>query len=295
MFFDFANPHHSGQGYKKLFALRNEELPNEFKATYRSAKKTPKKYEDLMKPYQNNQPQYESEPLPQIPHFFTQPNKITIWSTNETTGNKEKMVIPATVYTYKDKEGRRIGFILRGVDPATKQKIIRPLTVWNRILDNDKVLPCYRQKAFEPTLYNLDVIAAHPEKIVIVVEGEKCAKYGTLHGALQYNLPIIFTTWPFGVQSYNSQKLWDDLNGEINQRILLWPDNDEIGIQVMKEIKSRYLKKALILDPKQIGLKEKEDIADLPVGLEFKQILENLIQIVEEKEKNEHKRYSCLL
>jgi len=271
-FFDFAHPEHSGQGYKKLFFLRNEEFPVCFRQTYR-------KSQDLLRHDRQKQthtetsekPIFEKDPLPTVPHFFTQPKNLSIWKEGK------KIILPATVYTYKNPSGQRIGFILRAEDPETGEKIVRPLTVWNRFVNKSSVLPCYRQKAFQPTLYNLDQIYAFPEKVIFVVEGEKCARFGAVHGAKQYDLPVIFTSWPFGAQAFNHPPMWEVLQPK-QSKVLLWPDNDKPGIQTMREIKRKFLPTAKLLIPKEVGLAEGEDLADLPpTGDDFKRLLKNLI------------------
>lgn len=265
-FFDFSTPYHSGRGFKQLFELRNETLPSEFRLNYSSKDSGYKRKVGDESPY--------VERLSVIPPEFTPPSKISIWE-----GGKFQD-IPAVAYAYKNGLGERVGYIMRGVDPSTSEKIIRPLSVWLRKTLSEKLIPSYRQKKFVPFLYNYDLICAMPEKIVIVVEGEKCADFGMKQGALQYGLPIIFTTWPFGAQSFGTDPLiWSVLKDR--KRVVLWPDNDEVGHSIMQSIQKRFLPQAKMLKPEKIGLKEKEDIADLPVGRDFERLLKNIIQFFE--------------
>jgi len=267
-FFDFSNKEHCGRGIKKLFELRNEQLPSSFRSNYRSFQNNQRKDDgaDRNTPYK--------ERLDVIPDFLTPPNKILLWE-----GDK-KTEIPARAYAYKNTFGERVGYIMRATHPETQEKIIRPLSVWTRLRPDGRLVPSYRMKKFPPFLYNYDLIVAQPEKIVVVVEGEKCAEYGMQKGAVQYGLPIIFTTWPFGSESYGTDPvLWNCLLKR--EKVVLWPDNDEPGKRVMTEIKSRFLPQAKLVKPEKIGLQEKEDIADLPVGPDFERLLRNLVRAFE--------------
>lgn len=260
-FFDFANAYHSGRGFKQLFELRNEAMPEAFRQNYEKIKK----------------PKYTLEkkvcldgPLGVIPSSLTPPNKLSFWDENE-----KRVDIPATSYCYKNALGQRVGYIMRGIDPKTGAKVVRPLSVWKRLLPNKKTILSYRQKKFMPVLYNFDLISTQLEKTVVVVEGEKCADFG-MKCANQYGIPLVFTTWPFGAQSYKTDpSIWSSLKEE-SKRVVLWPDNDEIGHQAMREIKTLFLRSALMVKPARIGLREGEDIADLPVGEDLERIFRNI-------------------
>lgn len=262
-FFDFSNPHHSGRGYKQLFELRNEPIPEEFRLNYRKSEGYKRKVDDV------ERGKLYRERVDIIPANLTPPTKLSLWE------GGQRRDIPAVAYAYKNGLGERVGYIMRGMDGT--EKIIRPLSVWLRQVPHDgRMVPSYRQKKFVPFLYNYDLICAAEEKVVIVVEGEKCADFGMQKGAVQYNLPIIFTTWPFGAQSFATDPIiWKCL--EKRQKVVLWPDNDEIGKTIMTTIKSRFLPQAKMIKPEKIGLKEKEDIADLPVGRDFEALLKNIV------------------
>lgn len=269
-FFDFSKSYHSGRGFKKLFELRNEELPNEFRLNYSGTKETG----CYKRKVGDDEPKLYTERLDIIPPELTPPSKISIWN------NGQRHDIAAVAYTYKNGFGERVGYIMRGVDPSTSEKIIRPLSVWLRG-EGKRMMPSYRQKKFIPFLYNYDLICAMTEKIIIVVEGEKCADFGMKQGALQYGLPIIFTTWPFGAHSYGTDPLiWAVLKDR--KRVVLWPDNDNVGKSIMKAIQDRFLPQAKMIKPEKIGLKEKEDIADLPVGRDFETLLKNIVNAFHE-------------
>jgi len=109
--------YHSGRGYKKLFELRNEILPEEFRLNYQ--KKSPgykRKGDDGGgKPY--------TDRVDVIPAALTPPTKLSLWE------NGERKDIPALAYAYKNGLGERVGYIMRGMDD-NGEKIIRPLSVW---------------------------------------------------------------------------------------------------------------------------------------------------------------------
>lgn len=76
-------------------------------------------------------------------------------------------------------------------------------------------------------LYHLDQIAARPDATVLVVEGEKTADAAT---AL---LPhVVVTCWQGGAKAIQAAD-WTPLHG---RKVVLWPDNDEPGIQAMSDI-----------------------------------------------------------
>lgn len=108
-------------------------------------------------------------------------------------------------------------------------------------------------------LYGSDILAAHPDWPVLVVEGEKAAE----DGARWLPDGWCITTWAHGTESVGKND-WSILSG---RRVVIWPDNDEAGLTAARKICS-------ILGPTSavvqlpIGLPPKWDLADpLPDGI----------------------------
>lgn len=105
--------------------------------------------------------------------------------------------------------------------------------------------------------YNANMIYSYPDGLVMVVEGEKCAK-----AALErLGVSPIATTWMGGASAW-SKTDWSLLKG---RAVLLWPDADEAGVKAMEGLARHLLdqigvKRLSILDVS--GQSEKWDIAD---------------------------------
>jgi predicted P-loop ATPase len=82
-------------------------------------------------------------------------------------------------------------------------------------------------KAGERPLYNLDVLAANPNALVIVCEGEKAAE-----GAAKLFPNSIVTTSVCGATS-PSKSDWSPLKGRI---VLIWPDADDPGRKYARDV-----------------------------------------------------------
>jgi putative DNA primase/helicase len=129
---------------------------------------------------------------------------------------------PSATWTYKDEAGRLLGHVARFETPSGKQ--ILPRTCC-RLPDGAHA---WRWRAFAPPrpLYGLDRLAARPDAIVLVVEGEKTAD------AAQQHFPnYVALTWPGGSNSA-SKADWSVLAG---RRVVIWPDADGPGRKAAAE------------------------------------------------------------
>ena len=105
-------------------------------------------------------------------------------------------------------------------------------------------------------LLNLKELNADKKKAVLIVEGEKACD------AAQKLFPnTICTTWASGCKAINKTD-WEPI---VNRRIVLWPDNDQVGYDAMKRLaQNLYLRGALIVrqvnPPKDV--KKGWDLAD---------------------------------
>jgi hypothetical protein len=127
---------------------------------------------------------------------------------------------PTGLYQYKDIEGNLL-YVRFRLDHPTEDKYIRPLSRdkkgnWNQI----------KEPTFESgkPIYNLHLIAKEPDKLVFIVEGEKCAN------ALR-KLGILATT--SGGSATAKDANWQILD---NRNAVLWPDNDESGKQYADDV-----------------------------------------------------------
>lgn len=124
------------------------------------------------------------------------------------------------VWAYRDGTGAVLYFIARYDGPERKQFI-----PWSWRSDGKWV-----NKAWpEPRpLYGLELLAAHPERAVMVVEGEKAADAARSIAGHVYNV----VTWQGGSLAWKKT----DLTPLYGKKILLWPDADEPGVEAMYRV-----------------------------------------------------------
>jgi hypothetical protein len=129
---------------------------------------------------------------------------------------------PRQTYEYYSADGRLIGAVCRW-EPAAGKKEIRPAI---------REAGSWRWKAFaDPRpLYRLPNIAAHPDKPVLMVEGEKAAE-----AAIELLPGYVVTTWPGGTGAVGKV----DLSPLAGRHVVLWPDNDEPGRKAMRAVADR--------------------------------------------------------
>lgn len=122
---------------------------------------------------------------------------------------------PSAVYVYRDRNGAVLGYICRSETENGKQ--IAPLTYWQTVQGAG-----WRWKGFpEPRpLYGLDKLVAHPNRPVIICEGEKAAD------AAQQLIPDhVCITSPGGSNAAHKAD-WSPVK---DRKVYIWPDCDEPG------------------------------------------------------------------
>lgn len=119
---------------------------------------------------------------------------------------------PSSTWTYRDAKGRPLLIVARFDLPGHRKEIC-PLTYWPDGW-RWKSLPAPRP------LYNLDKMAARPDAVVLIVEGEKASD-----AAVVLFPDAVTTTAMNGAQSPGKAD-WSPLKG---RAVLIWPDNDEPG------------------------------------------------------------------
>lgn len=158
---------------------------------------------------------------------------------------------PSAVWTYRDAEGRVIGYVCR-FDLGNGKKDVCPIS-WCR---NSEGRERWKWKSFPKPrpLYGLDELAAKPSAPVLVVEGEKCAD------AARAILPkAAVVSWPGGSKAVG----YADWTPLAERRVTIWPDADEPGRNAAKGIERILESSAASVRVMDIGGKpDGWDIAD---------------------------------
>ena len=155
---------------------------------------------------------------------------------------------PNGLYTYHDCQANPLYWRIRLNNPHTGDKAIRPMRLANNKYELKE--PLFTEGK---PLYNLHLIAKETEQTVFIVEGEKCAD------AL-VKLGFIATTSGGATSAKDAN--WQILAG---RNVVLWPDNDEAGIQYAKDVTVKLVSlNANInqIDIVALGLPSKGDCVD---------------------------------
>lgn len=126
---------------------------------------------------------------------------------------------PNVVYTYRDESGLVNGYICRFTTSDGGKETLPVCFCENR----DSGKREWRWMAFpEPRpLYGLELLAAHPDLPVLLVEGEKCADTGNRY-LLNLSREYVVVTWPGGSKAINKIQ-WGPL---ADRKIFAWADCD---------------------------------------------------------------------
>jgi hypothetical protein len=126
---------------------------------------------------------------------------------------------PSRVWRYHDAAGALLFAVCR-FDPPGRRKEVLPLTCgadgWR-----------WRAPPAPRPLYGLDALAARPDDVVIVCEGEKAAD-----AARDLFPSHVVVTWPGGAMAA-AKADWSPLRG---RRVIVWPDADEPGHKAGAEV-----------------------------------------------------------
>ena len=158
---------------------------------------------------------------------------------------------PAAVWAYHDPDGRPRFYIARFDTPEGKQILPR---IWNGARWQWKGIPTPRP------LYNLHHLAARPDAPVLITEGEKASD-----AAAGLFPDCVTTTTPNGAMAAGKA----DMSPLQGRRVLIWPDNDEQGMQYADKVAALAHEAGaasisiLNLDSLPPGLPEKGDAADV--------------------------------
>jgi hypothetical protein len=198
-------------------------------------------------------------------------NDLTYLSGNECKKipfHKRLNMYPTETYCYRDESGKVVGYVGRFDlgDTAKRKKEFAPLTQW--INTARRGIWIWKKWPVKSPIYHADRIAANPDCIIIIVEGErKCDR-------AQLLLPpgYLAVAWQGGAKGVKETD-WSLLQG---RACWMWPDNDEAGRGAARSIKSIIPHLKIVKIP--ANLPEKWDLGDAPDDYN---ILANLIEDVE--------------
>jgi len=135
---------------------------------------------------------------------------------------KPKLVTyePSMVFPYKNKNGDLIGYVLR---VEFDDKKITPGIWWTENKDLGWEGWSHGKFPAPRPLYKTEDLHAHPDRQVLIVEGEKCAD--AAKRLFSDKFKIVTVSWMGGGKAL-SKVHWRSLAG---RSVLIWPDNDEEG------------------------------------------------------------------
>ena len=155
---------------------------------------------------------------------------------------------PVALHAYNDQQGKPTYWRIRVKHPDTGEKWIRPMKLNGHGYEMG-------EPKFEGSkpLYALDVIAANPDAMVWIVEGEQKAD--------RLNKLGLVATTSGGATSAESAD-WEPLRG---RQVRIWPDNDDAGKAYAGEVASALMTRACgvsCVDVEKLGLGPAEDVID---------------------------------
>jgi ATP-dependent exoDNAse (exonuclease V) alpha subunit len=164
------------------------------------------------------------------------------------------------IYEYKNIYSETLGYTVRMEDIKTHKKQVLPVTYcYNEKLDQSRwQLKGFTDAKTKP-IYSIEKLAEHPEKPILIVEGEKTASKAQ---ALLSGHNVI--SWMGGARSVDKVD-WSKL---ASRSVVIWPDNDKPGIDAANNIANHidcqngYSGLVSIVDTEKLALPEKWDLAD---------------------------------
>lgn len=179
-------------------------------------------------------------------------------------------------YTYKNDKGELLGFCIRFESKESGKKQVLPVSYcYNEALKKES----WRFKGFidgnYKPIYGAEKINLD-RKPILIVEGEKAADKA--QGLLpEYSV----LSWMGGCKAAGNVD-WSKLKG---REIVIWPDNDNPGFEAALIIAEKINKAndhiglVTIVNPKNLGLPEKWDLADtMPKGINSDTVKETIEQ-----------------
>lgn len=184
------------------------------------------------------------------------------------------------IHPYHNAQGEVVCYTLRLEPKGQGKKIVLPLSYGKNNPNGELHWNLKNHEAKKELLYNMPMLNKHPEKAVLIVEGEKTADAAQKLFGKDY----VVVTWSGGA-SAASDANWKLLFG---RDAVVWPDNDPAGFKAASDI-GRCLRHVGVKSLKVVNteaLKDfplKWDLADpLPEGKSF-QFIQNRILRAESK------------
>lgn len=171
---------------------------------------------------------------------------VKIWNPKR---DKFVTYTPSMVHPYKNRKGELLGYVIRQDFDDRK---ITPQIVW---VTGKYTGWCHGSFNDPRPLYNLPELYQHPNKQVLLVEGEKCAD------AAKIISNVVPMSWAGGAKSFHKTH-WGSLKG---RRVIWWPDAGVKGTAITAGLVDA-LKQAGVVEIKIIDSPDKPeewDIADL--------------------------------
>jgi putative DNA primase/helicase len=141
---------------------------------------------------------------------------------------------PEAIYDYRDRSGNVYAHAVRYLTGETVLVDGKPKpdkTFRQCHYDGNGKLVW--KKPSNPQLYKVDQILANPDKKIMVCEGEKAAD------AAQKLFSSYVTTTAIGGSSAYSKTNWNEL---ANRDVIIWPDNDETGLDYADNVAAILIK-----------------------------------------------------
>lgn len=161
-----------------------------------------------------------------------------------------KLGEPTATWAYHTPEGEILGYVARYHDQEAGKKTIRCWSYGSRSEAQPKTWECGHFSVPRP-LYNLHKLTEHPDKQVLIVEGEKTAD------AAQALFPgMVVVSWPGGCEGVDRVD-WSYFKG---RKAVLLGDNDAAGTKAMQRI-AKLLHKEGAIEIK--GIRSETDIAGI--------------------------------
>ena len=156
---------------------------------------------------------------------------------------------PSFEYRYRDADGNPVGVVQR-FDQADGKK---SFSQWSWMRHRQTGECKWINKGFQKPrpLYRGEDLAEHPDKPVLIVEGEKCAD-----AAREVLTDFVVVTWSQGSNSVDCSD-WTQL---IDRNVTIWPDNDDQGHDAATAIKKHLPQAKVVKVPS--GKPKKWDLAD---------------------------------
>lgn len=141
-----------------------------------------------------------------------------------------KLGFPSMRWEYKEKDGQTIGFIYRF--EGDEGKTILPLA----FCESEDGKKAWRWKGFDKPrpMYGMEKLKDFKGAQVIIVEGEKAAEAGQR----LFDKAALVMTWHGGTKNIQTTD-WKPIKG---RKVVIWPDNDKVGIEAADKIAARLEK-----------------------------------------------------